>query len=47
MKNAQDKTIPVCFSLAKLDILKGYAMSRGMTCYEQAIEELVKNLDEM
>jgi hypothetical protein len=46
MKRAQDRTIPVCFASDKLSIIKEYATTRGMTSYEQAIDELIKSLDE-
>jgi hypothetical protein len=45
METAQDRTIPVCFSLDNLNILKEYAKTRGMVSYEQAVEELIKNLE--
>jgi hypothetical protein len=46
MKSAQERTIPVCFSLDNLSVIAEYARTRGMISYEQAVDELINNLDE-
>ena len=45
METGQDRTIPVCFSVDNLNIIKEYAKTRGMVSHEQAVAELIKNLE--
>jgi len=47
MKTAQKRSIPVCFTRESLNIIKQYATTRGMVSYEQAVDELIKNLGEI
>ncbi|HEY7081295.1 MAG TPA: hypothetical protein VH500_16475 [Nitrososphaeraceae archaeon] len=46
MKSAQERNIPVCFSSDNLNVIKEYARTKGMISYEQAVDELINNLDE-
>jgi len=40
-----DRTVPVCFSVDNLNIIKEYAKTKGMINYEQAVDELIKKLE--
>jgi hypothetical protein len=42
-----DRTVPVCFSVDNLNIMKEYAKTKGMISYEQAVDELIKNLEKV